>query len=138
MYITICLRNQNCTVVYGVIVFLRGFYGIYKFLDFLSLYKDNSRMLTANIWQFSIIYILTSPRSTITLYTSVQCWIRKYTVMYTTDHFINLLIGRSVVYIWGKLYLYVFFLYGRLQLLLQCSEKQNTIFLVKREPCWKL
>ena len=32
--------------------------------------------------------------------------------MYTTDHSINKLIGRSVVYIWDKLYLFVSFLYG--------------------------
>ena len=39
-----------------------GFYGIDKFLDFLCLYKENSRMLTANILQFSIIYIFTTPK----------------------------------------------------------------------------
>ena len=33
--------------------FYGGFYGIDQFLDFLSLFKENLMMLTANIWQFS-------------------------------------------------------------------------------------
>ena len=45
--------------------------------------------MIANIWQFLIIYILPPPKNTITVNTSVQCWIRKHFVKNTTDHYIN-------------------------------------------------
>ena len=57
----------------------KGKHMIYKsFIN--NLCKENSRLLTANIWQFSIIYILAPPINTITLYTSVQCWICKHII----------------------------------------------------------
>ena len=44
-----------------------------KYLDFPSLYIEHLRMLTATIYQFSVIYILPPPRNTITLYTFYKC-----------------------------------------------------------------
>ena len=92
----------------------------------MKTYK-NCRMFTVNIIEFSlnkerksknrqfhkiqIIYTKPPLRNTITLYTNVQCQIRMHIVMYTADHAINKLIGRSVVYIWAKLHLFVLLLY---------------------------